>query len=86
MTTDTYTRLSDGDWAEADRLSLALEQTAATGLTPSAAARKAGTPYDPRYGGSTQYARWLLDRLVERQFAHTTGNGTRTRYWPGRAR
>jgi hypothetical protein len=78
--------LDDADWAEADRLSLALEQHAARagGLAPSVAARKAGTPDHPTRGRATVYARWLLDRLVERQFAHTTGNGTRTRYWPGR--
>jgi hypothetical protein len=68
--------LTDSQYALCDKLEAALEG-AANGLTPSAAARATGT--------DTGTARTLLTWLVEKQFAHTNGNGAWMRYYAGRA-
>ena len=71
-------RAAEADGPILDALDLALDEADANGLTPSQAARKAGT--------DTRTARRLLDDLVNGYYAHTSGNGAWTHYHRGPAR
>lgn len=73
----TRRTLTDDEYEIADRLTLALEAAGSEGLTPSRAARKAGT--------DTLTAGRLLQWLVRGLDAHTSGRGCWTHYHAGRA-
>lgn len=74
--TSAPAELTDAEWILADRIGDALEAAGADGLTPSKAARKAGT--------DTLTAGRVLRYLVRHSEAHTSGNGCWTHYHAGR--
>jgi len=69
--------MTDEDYDTADRIELVLEASERGGMTPSQVGRKVKA--------STSTTRRILDWMVARQFAHTTGNGAWAHYHAGRA-
>lgn len=74
-----YVTARDGgrvSWDDIDAVADALAVAPRRGSTPSVVGRKA------RVSTTTAYR--ALEWLVDQQSAHTSGNGTWTRYHPGR--
>lgn len=76
-TTDILDELTGTQWEIADSVEDALKAAGRDGLTPSLTARKVRASYSDAIA--------VLRYLVRHHYAHTSGNGARTRYHAGRA-